>query len=153
VLNQNQMDGRTYGAELLVEWQPIEMWRLTASYSHIDLDLTPLAQDLNRNEWLEGSTPRNLAGLRSWLTLAQRFDIDAQIRYQSRIRRLPLTMTGEGIDAYSELDLRLGWRVSDRWTLSLVGQNLLHDEHVEFGPPEARGALQRAAYVKAEWRN
>jgi hypothetical protein len=24
---------------------------------------------------------------------------------------------------------------------------------VEFGPVEARGALERAAYMKAEWRN
>jgi iron complex outermembrane receptor protein len=116
------------------------------------MDLTPLAQDLNRNEWVEGSTPRNLAGLRSFLTLGA-FDFDAQLRYQSRIERLPLTVTGAGIEAYSELDLRLGWRASDRWTVSLVGQNLLHDEHAEFGPPEARGELERAAYLKAEWRN
>jgi iron complex outermembrane receptor protein len=150
--NQNQMDGRTYGAELLAEWQPTESWRLTASYSHIDMNLTPLAQDINRNEWLEGSTPRNLAGLRSSWTL-ERLEIDAMLRYQSRIHRLPLITSGEGIDAYTELDLRLGWQASDHWTLSLVGQNLLHDEHVEFGPPEARGALERGAYLKAEWRN
>ena len=152
ILNKNQMDGRTYGAELLVEWQPIDAWRLTASYSHIDMNLTPLAQDLNRNEWVEGSTPRNLAGLRSLLSL-ERFEIDAQLRYQSRIHKMPLVTSGEGIDAYTELDLRLGWLLSDHWTLALVGQNLLHDEHVEFGPAEARGALERAAYMKAEWRN
>ena len=152
ILNKNQMDGRTYGAELLVEWQPIDAWRLTASYSHIDMNLTPLAQDLNRNEWVEGSTPRNLAGLRSLLSL-EHFEIDAQLRYQSRIHKMPLVTSGEGIDAYTELDLRLGWLVSDHWTLALVGQNLLHDEHVEFGPVEARGALERAAYMKAEWRN
>jgi len=153
VANQNLMDGRAYGAELLAEWQPVEIWRLTASYSHIDLDLTPQAQDANNSELVEGSTPRNLAGLRSLLTLAQRFEIDAQLRYQSRIRSMPLDPNGAGIDDYSELDLRFGWRVSDSWTVALVGQNLLHDEHVEFGPPEARGALERAAYLKAEWRN
>jgi len=153
LLFENRMQGRTYGAELLVEWQPVDTWRLTASYSHIDLELTPLGEDLNRNEWVEGSTPRNLAGLRSFLTLADRFEIDAQLRYQSRIDRLPLIVSGEGIDAYSELDLRFGWRVTDQLTLSLIGQSLLHDEHVEFGPPEARGALERAAYLKAEWHN
>jgi len=149
----NQMDGRTYGAELLVEWQPVESWRLTASYSHIDMDLTPQGLDINRNEWIEDSTPRDIAGLRSFLTLGERFEVDAQLRYQSDIGRLPLVVTGEGIDGYTELDLRLGWRVSAQWMLSLVGQNLLHDEHVEFGPPEGRGALERAAYLKAEWHN
>ena len=42
--------------------------------------------DLNRGERAEGSTPRNLAGLRSLLSLGERFEIDAQLRYQSRIR-------------------------------------------------------------------
>ncbi len=151
--NVNLMDGRTYGAELLAEWQPVDGWRLTASYSHIDMDLRPHGLDLNRNEWIEDSTPRTLAGLRSFLTLAERFEIDAQLRYQSDIGRLPQVVTGEGIEGYTELDLRLGWLVSDQWRLSLVGQNLLHDEHVEFGPPEGRGALERAAYLKAEWHN
>jgi hypothetical protein len=46
----------------------------------------------------------------------------------------------------------VGWQASDQWTISLVGQNLLHDEHPEFGPLESRGNLERAAYLKAEWR-
>jgi iron complex outermembrane receptor protein len=151
VTNMNLMDGRTYGAELLVEWQPLPQWRLTANYSYIEMDLTPLGVDVNRNEWLEGSTPHNLTGLRSLLTLGS-LEIDAQFRHQSRIRRMPLVITGEGLDAYSELDLRIGWRASEYWDLSLVGQNLLHDEHLEFGPPENRGSLERAAYLKVEWR-
>ncbi|HET9862599.1 MAG TPA: TonB-dependent receptor [Steroidobacteraceae bacterium] len=151
VVSTNLMDGRTYGAELLVEWQPLPQWRLTASYSYIDMDLTPLGEDLNRNEWVEGSTPRNMAGLHSSLTLGG-IEIDAQYRYQSRIRSLPLIITGEGIAGYSEIDLRLGWHASDQWSVSLVGQNLLHERHAEFGPPEERGALERAAYVKVEWR-
>ncbi|HET9474093.1 MAG TPA: TonB-dependent receptor [Steroidobacteraceae bacterium] len=153
IINENLTDGRTYGAELQADWQPLENWHLTATYSHIDMNLTPSGQDLNRGEWREGSTPRNLAGLRSFLTLADRFEVDAQFRYQSRIRSLPDVLSGEGIDAYSELDLRLGWRVSDNWSLSLSGQNLLHDSHVEFGSPQARGRLERSAYVKADWHN
>jgi iron complex outermembrane receptor protein len=152
VESQNKMHGHTSGAELQVDWQPIDAWRLTASYSHIDMQLTPEGLDLNRNERLEDSTPRNLAGLRSFLTLAKRFELDAQLRYQSRIRATPLTVAIEGIDSYTELDLRVGWRASGQWMFSLVGQNLLHDEHPEFGTPESRGNLERAVYLKAEWR-
>ena len=152
VESQNFMNGRTAGAELQIEWQPLPDWRLTASYSHIDMNLTPLGMDLNRNETLEGSTPHNLAGLRSFLSLGGRFELDAQLRYQSRIRTQPLTLEGEGVDSYTELDVRVGWQASDHWTISLVGQNLLHDEHPEFGPLEGRGSLERAAYLKAEWR-
>jgi iron complex outermembrane receptor protein len=116
------------------------------------MNLTPLGMDLNRNERSEGATPRNLAGLRSFLSLGERFELDAQLRYQSRIDTTPLTLEGEGVAPYTELDVRVGWQASDQWTISLVGQNLLHDEHPEFGPLEARGNLERAAYLKAEWR-
>ena len=152
VYNQNLTSGRSQGVELLAEWQPVESWRLTASYSHVDLELASTGQDLNRGVWLDGATPRSQFGLRSLLALGD-FEIDAQFRHHTRIRRMPSDVTNEGIDAYSALDLRLGWLVSPQWRLSVVGQNLLDDEHVEFGTAESRGALRRAAYLKAEWRN
>jgi iron complex outermembrane receptor protein len=152
IFNENLTSGRSIGAELLAEWAPLEFWRLSATYSHVDLELESTGQDLNRGVWLDGSTPRSLFGLRSLLTLSEQFELDVQFRHNSRIRRMPNEVSGEGIDAYSELDLRIGWRMSPRWHLSLVGQNLLNDEHVEFGSAESRGALQRGAYIKAEWR-
>jgi iron complex outermembrane receptor protein len=152
VLDQNVGSGRTRGAELLVEWQPREHWRLSATYSAIDLQLESSGLDLNRNVWLEGSTPRGMSGLRSLLTLGA-FDVDAQFRHHTRIRRLSADTSGEGIDAYSSLDLRLGWRVSPGWQVSLMGQDLLDARHVEFGTPASRGTLRRAAWLKAEWRH
>jgi len=153
IMSENLGSGRTQGVELLAEWQPVDAWRLTASYSHVDLALKSSGLDINRGVWLEGSTPRSIAGLSSLLTLGAGFELDARLRHQSRIRRMPQILSGDGLDAYTELDLRLGWRVSESWALSLVGQNLLHDEHVEFGTPESRGRLERAAYLKAEWHN
>jgi len=151
VTSVNLTTGRTYGAELLVEWQPVDDWRLTASYSHIDMNLDPGGQDLNRGEWQEDATPRDIAGLRSLFTIGTRFEIDAQLRYQTRIERQPAEL--EIIDGFTELDIHLGWHATEHWDLSLVGQNLLHDNHVEFGPVNQRGALERAAYVQATWRN
>jgi iron complex outermembrane receptor protein len=151
VTSENLTTGRTYGAELLVEWQPVDDWRLTASYSHIDMNLDAGGQDLNRGEWQEDATPRNIAGLRSLLTLGTRFEIDAQLRYQTRIERQPAE--AESLDGFTELDVHLGWHATEHWDLSVVGQNLLHDDHVEFGPVGQRGALERAAYLRATWRN
>jgi iron complex outermembrane receptor protein len=151
VIGENLTAGRTYGAEMLVEWQPVDDWRLTASYTHIDMELDAEGQDLNRGEWQEDATPRSIAGLRSLLTLGTRFEIDAQLRYQTRIERQPAEV--ESLDGYTELDVHLGWHATEHWDLSLVGQNLLHDDHVEFGPVDQRGALERAAYLQATWRN
>jgi iron complex outermembrane receptor protein len=153
IVNENLTSGRTRGAELQLEWSPAAYWHLTAVYTHLDMSLTPSGEDNNRGEWFEGSTPRGMAGLRSWLSLGERFEVDAQFRHQSRIRQMPVAFMGEGIDAYSELDVRVGWRASTHWELALVGQNLLHDQHAEFGPLAARGELERSAYLKATWRN
>ncbi len=152
VIDQNLTDGHTYGGELLTEWQPLEAWRLTLSYSYIDMDLNAHGQDANRGAWQEGSTPRNIAGLRSLLTLGA-LELDAQLRYQSRIRLQPNDLTRQPIDGFTELDLHFGWHATEQCDLSLVGQNLLHDQHLEFGPPDGRGALQRSVYVRAAWHN
>jgi iron complex outermembrane receptor protein len=153
IVNENLTSGRTRGAELQIEWSPFAHWHLTANYTHLDMSLTPSGADNNRGEWLEDSTPRSMAGLRSWLSLGERLEVDAQFRYQSRIHAIPVVVSGEGIDAYAELDVRIGWHASTHWELSLVGQNLLHDGHAEFGPPESRAELERTAYLKATWRN
>jgi iron complex outermembrane receptor protein len=153
IVNENLTAGQTYGIELLAEWQPVDAWRLSASYSHIEMDLTPGGLDLNRGEWREDSTPRDIAGLRSLISLGTRVEIDAQLRYQAEILRQPDWVTGESLDGFTELDVHVGWHANDHWDLALVGQNLLHDDHVEFGPAGQRGALERAAYLKATWRN
>jgi iron complex outermembrane receptor protein len=151
ILNQNLNRGRSQGGEVLVEWQPVDAWHLSASYSAVDLELESAGLDLNRGVWLDGSTPRGQVSLRSLLTL-QRFDVDAHFRHHTRIRRLPLDPASTGFEAYSSLDLRLGWRATPQWEFSLVGQNLLDSAHLEFGGLTARGELERTAYLKVEWR-
>lgn len=153
IVNENLTSGHSQGAEVQADWAPARNWRLSANYTWLAMSLTPSGLDANRGEWFENATPRNMAGLRSLWTLDDGFEIDLQYRYQSRIHRIPVVVTGEGVDAYSELDLRLGWHATDHWELSLLGQNLLHDEHVEFGGTAGRGRLERAAYLKAAWRN
>jgi iron complex outermembrane receptor protein len=152
VLNRNLTEGRSRGVELLAEWQPTDSWRVAASYAGMDLELDSAGIDANRGTWLDGSTPRGQFSLRSQLALSERLEFDAQFRHHTRIRRLPMDPTGAGVGAYSSLDLRLGWRITPEWQLTLVGQNLLDDEHVEFGGITARGTLERTAYLKAEWR-
>ena len=48
--------------------------------------------------------------------------------------------------------MRLAWQASEQLELALVGQNLLHDHHVEFGTPEARGEIERSVYGKVTWQ-
>jgi iron complex outermembrane receptor protein len=149
--NQNLTDGHARGVEALVTYAPVVALRLTASYSHLDLSLTPRGADLNRGRFLEGSTPRHQFGLRSYLDLPARFRFDVMFRRLSAIEQIPQIVTGQGLDGYAELDVRLAWDGWRRMEISLVGQNLLHDQHAEFGNPAARGEIERGVYAKVAW--
>lgn len=151
VINRNLNDGRANGAGVLATLVPVPFWRIIASYSYVDIDLEPRGMDLNRGQFLDGSTPRHQFGLRSLLDLGDRWQIDMHLRHHSPIERIPDIVTGDGIAAYSELDVRAGWRATDQIEISIVGQNLLHDEHIEFGPPQSRGGIERSVYGKIAW--
>jgi iron complex outermembrane receptor protein len=151
VVNRNLTDGRARGVETLVTYAATENWRLSASHSFFTMKLDPAGLDLNRGDYFEGATPRNQFALTSSITLPRGFALDAQFRRISAVRRIPVNPTGEGIPGYSELDVQLSWQATQEMRISVVGQNLLHDHHVEFGTPEARGAIQRGVYVKFVW--
>jgi iron complex outermembrane receptor protein len=151
VRNRNLTDGHSQGVEILGTISPRREWRLVTSYGYVDMNLTPQGQDLNRGRFLEGATPRHQVGVRSLMDLPASFQLDAQFRSVSAIRQLPPIVTGEGIDGYAELDLRLGWGGWRQMDLSLVGRNLLHGRHPEFGPPEQRGEVAREVYAKVAW--
>jgi len=67
-------------------------------------------------------------------------------RYVSRITNPNILTPG-----YSELDLRLGWAPIPRLQISVIGQNLLHDQHVELGSPAWAQAVERGVFAKAVW--
>jgi iron complex outermembrane receptor protein len=152
ILNQNLTDGRAHGVGSLVTLIPIPAWRLSVSSSLTWLDLDAVGQDLNRGAFFDGATPRHQLGLRSMLDLGSRVKLDAQLRHLTSIRRLPPVPNGDGLPGYSELDLRLAWLASRHVQAAVVGQNLLHDHHAEFGPPAARGEVQRGVYASITWR-
>lgn len=124
LVNVNNGKGQTYGGELLLAWDALDIWRLTASYSYLQMHLEePAAGGLTED--LEGSSPQHQAKLRSQLDLPQDLEFDASLHYVDRLK-------AQDIDSYLRLDLRLGWMPADWIELSLVGQNLLDDRHAEF---------------------
>jgi iron complex outermembrane receptor protein len=151
VLNQNLSEADSHGLEALVTFAPRDNWRLSATYSYLDLSIDPHGDDLNRGSFYEGATPRHQASLRSLLDLPGGLQLDAHLRYASDSRRIPEIVTGEGIDGYTELDVRIAWEASEQLEISVLGRNLLDERHAEFGTPEARGEIERSVYAKLAW--
>jgi iron complex outermembrane receptor protein len=143
----NGLKAETWGAELRTSWQATPWWRLHAGYAYFDKQLRLDPDSLDPSEGgNEGNDPRSRFVLRSLMDLPGGFELDGTVRY---VARLP----APAVPAYTELDLRLGWQASDRLELSLVGQNLLHARHPEFGAPSPfRQEIERGAYGKVIWR-
>ena len=77
--------------------------------------------------------------------------VDAFLRHISAIRRDPQIVTGEGLPAYTELDLRTAY-LWDQFELALDLRNLLHEEHLEFGSEAHRGLIERSIHASITWR-
>jgi iron complex outermembrane receptor protein len=127
---ENKATGETVGGEISTHVQISERWRLRADYAHLR---TSIYSTSNVNlgsfgsESAEGANPRHRAGFRSWVDLGRGFEFDSALHYVA-------ARTSLEIPAYLELDLRVGWRMSDNAEFSLVGQNLLDRAHPEFKP-------------------
>jgi iron complex outermembrane recepter protein len=141
----NNLNAETWGGELRINFQAAPWWRLYSSYNYFqkDLSLDPGSTDPTGG-LSEGNDPDSRFALRSYMDLPGRLELDAWLRY---VDQLPQPR----IPAYTELDLRLGWRATDRLELSLVGQNLLHDQHAEFWTVVPK-EVERSFYGKATWR-
>jgi iron complex outermembrane receptor protein len=151
VLAENLIDGHSTGLEGLAQYSPVTWWRLSVNYSYIQMSLTPLGEDLNRNHFYEGSTPRNQAGIQSYFDLPHDIELYGGLRVLSAVEMLPEIVNGTGDPGYQELDLNAIWHVTPHLTLSLEGQSLLHSSHVEFGASYERSAIERSVFGRVTW--
>jgi iron complex outermembrane receptor protein len=91
----------------------------------------------------EGNDPRHQFGLRSTLNLPRRTELEGFLR---RVGALP----APAVPAYTELDLRSSGSATDDLELAIVGRNLLHASHPEFGAPGPRRVeIERSLYARA----
>jgi iron complex outermembrane recepter protein len=145
IMLANGLTGKSYGAELTADYRASDTWRLQAGYTELRAHSEPKAGSLDRTSRRSVALdPKRQALLRSSLDLPGRVECDATLRYVGRIEN-------QDVPAYTEFDLRLGWRPGPAWELSLVGQNLLHDRHAEFGAAASRREIERSFYGTIVW--
>jgi len=144
-LLRNESEGRVRGAEMWLQWQPAARWRLYGGLVLQDVDTT--LKPGSRDVTVAGATndPRNHWMLRSSHELSGNMQLDWTLR---RMGRLPKPE----VPAYHELDLHWLWRVNRSLDLSLIGQNLLHRTHAEFGPLPGRSVFERNVLLKLTLR-
>lgn len=132
----------SYGGEATLTVSPADSWRLTAGYAFDQESAHGPAAVL---QGLSSGPPRHQASLRSAHDLTPRTNLDVQLRYVSGLATTP---------AYFTADLRLAYRPTNHIELSLVGQNLLDEQHPEQPPVIFTEVSEtpRGFYGKILWR-
>jgi iron complex outermembrane receptor protein len=142
----NQMNALSRGIESTASIQVLPRWQLHASHAYLwkQFSFDPGSTDPTGGV-SEANDPSNIVKIRSYVTATRRLEFDAFFRY---IGALP----APEVDAYSELDARLGYHVRSGIDLSLIGSNLLHERHLEFRSGTAPETYERSLAVRLTWR-
>jgi len=148
LVDHNYGKATSYGFELASTWKVTSKWQLTGSYSYILLHTslesgstdTSLAQD-------PGKSPKNQFNIRSHLNLPYDTEMDNMVYYVDKLDSID-------IPAYIRFDSKFTWHCTDNVELSLVGQNLLTNEHREFVPIPVleESEIARSIYAQAKVR-
>jgi iron complex outermembrane recepter protein len=145
----NGLLGTTKGFEIAPEWRPFNSWRLGASYSYLQMDLrkSPTSQDIGTAPIVERSSPRHQVTAQSLFDFKKRFNVDLTYRYVS-------ALPPEKVLGYSTGDARFAWQFSQRFQLSVVGQNLFQPHHYESDGEDAGPlvGIKRSVYGQVTWK-
>jgi iron complex outermembrane receptor protein len=149
----NDLEGDTYGLEVSGRYQLRDGWSLHAGYTLLreNVRIKPGGSDLN-DGLNETADPEHQFSIRSSVDLPRHVEFDTGLRWVDTLH------TNNGPDvgtvpSYFELGARLAWHASERLELSVMGENLLHNHHPEYGFPDpTRVEIQRSVYGKFVWR-
>ena len=127
---KNGLKTKTYGIELVADWQAREWWKLQFNYSWFQMDITADQNDsyTKQNEAnVESLNAAHTANIRSMMNLPNQWQLDFWVRYMGSFR----TSNAE-IDPYTALDIRLAKAINKNLEFSIVGQNLFDKQRAEF---------------------
>jgi iron complex outermembrane receptor protein len=145
---ENKIKGEIHGVEAWAEYRPFEFWSLSGGVNIVKEDLR-LERDSTDPVGVDNDTLRNDPDY-IW-TVHSRFDLPRDIKLDLEWRRVA-ELPAPVVPAYSELDLRFAWLPSEKLEFSIVGRNLLHDRHPEYGNEVSRSEYERNFFGQVRWQ-
>ena len=143
---ENGNDANITGVEMALEHQVAPWWLIELSGDAKNFNLGryyPPDSTIFGVEFT-GTSPVFQAALRSTFELNE--DIDASIG----LRRIS-EFESEAVGAYTDLDIRASWRVTDQLELTLNAENLLEERRLEYSPrayPTPEGYVERRVTLR-----
>ena len=150
----NDSSAQTYGLEAAGNWQMLDWWRWQATYTWLHVQLHVDDPSITSPELQVGASPQQQFSVRSSMDLPHQIQLDATLRYVDRVTVWSWTSTTTlHVPQYFSLDLRLGWKPRKNLEFSIVGQDLLNGEHLEFDPTLVSQTTEvgRSIYGKVTW--
>ncbi len=153
---QNNLEGETHGLEISASYQMLEWWRLHAGYDLLQehIHVRPGEVDAT-GATNETADPQQQVALRSSMDLSRGMTLDAALRWVDalHINNGPTGGPVVGIvPSYFELDSGIAWHPTRSLELSLMGRNLLHAYHTEYGfPSPTREQIGRSVFGRITW--
>ena len=156
LMYQNLMHGEVLGFEIAANWKVTDRWSLHPGYAfakpHMQTD--PTSADTQTGPFVEGSTSDNSIQLRSHFEFSGNLAWDVSSYYVAALDHQGPSANVR-IPSITRLDSGLTWKVGERFSVSVMGQNLLRDHHLEFedvfGSIQS-GQVKRSAYAKLTWQ-
>jgi iron complex outermembrane receptor protein len=142
----NLGEGTVRGVEMWGLWQPLPVWRMNAGLvvQRLRTGLLPGSRDSSGDSGLATNDPSHHWMLRSSLDLSEQLMLDLHLRHTGSLPK-PL------VPAYTELEMQLLWKPRADIDIALLGQNLLHPSHAEFGGG-GRSVVERTVLLKLSKR-
>ena len=157
VSTNSDIEGETYGLELVLDWYPREHWHIQAVYNALEIDMRQVGMydPSGPEKLIEGSSPRRQFSLRLGLKPHDELELDLWWRMVSELPEVGgfAALEDRAVDAYTSLDARVGWHPVEDLEVALTGKNILDSRHREYieelYPVHAQ--VPRSVFLSARW--
>lgn len=151
----NLMHGETHGIEAWTSWKATNWWTLSPGYAfeaihmHGITNVGPLSVNLAQT-----SSPTHSAQLRSHVSLPRGLSWDTSSSFADSLVGYQFVggaAVPRKVPAYTRLDSQLSWQFLEGCRVSIVGQNLVQDHHMEFidwTQSTGSNLVKRSAYLE-----
>ena len=145
---ENLMYGEAHGLEIAVNWKLADRWTISPGFEfeRFHMHLRPSSQDTGAIAETEGSDPHLHAYVRSHVDVSKTLTWDTSAYFVDRT-------IFDALPSFTRLDTGLTWNCTEGFSISLFGQNLVRDRHLEFEQSSLESTLvKRSGYTKVTWR-
>jgi iron complex outermembrane recepter protein len=144
---RNYGEGRVQGVEMWSRWHPSDSLHLSGGLvqQSIRSGLSAGSKDLSGATGLATNDPARRWLLRVSKDISDASQLDLTLRYQGSLPK-------PAVPAYYEMDAHWMWALRRDTELAVIGQNLLHSTHAEFGAAPNRSVFARSVLLKLTQR-